>query len=461
MPLLCYKAMFKRQILSDLKEWSERAGRKPLILRGARQVGKTTAIELFSKNFDHFIELNLEHPEERKIFQQYRPFSEVLDAIFYYKEQEKNKGNILIFIDEIQNSPHAVNLLRYFYEQAPEIHVIAAGSLLETLIHRKASFPVGRVEYLGVYPCTFNEYLTALEDAQSRDMLARFPFPEFAHDKMMKQFRDYTLVGGMPEVVASFASNRDLVSLSRIYESLILTYLDDVEKYARNDSMTKVIRHIIRASFDYASSRIKFAGFGNSSYKSREVGEAFEVLQKAMLLQLIYPTTNLQHPVRENIRKSPRLQLLDTGMVNYFSEMQKKLFGSEQIDDVYGGRIAEHIVGQELRAVNKSLLKNIMFWTREEKHADAKVDFIWKYDDYIIPIEVKSGKSGKLRSLHQFMDRADHQFAIRVTSGILKSEIVKSAGGKEFYLLNLPFYLVHKLETYLSAFTQTPDTFLR
>jgi predicted AAA+ superfamily ATPase len=451
--------MFKRQIISQLEYWSQKKERKPLVLRGARQVGKTTVIEIFSQNFDNCIMLNLDNPGDKNLFEADRSFSEILNAIFFNKGVEKNKGRVLIFIDEIQNSAKAINLLRYFYEESPELFVIAAGSLLETLINRQISFPVGRVEYLGVFPCTFHEFLTAIQDNAALQILDQIPVPEFAHEKLMKHFHQFTLIGGMPEIVSSFSKNQDITSLSGIYESLLLTYLDDVEKYARNDTMTRVIRHVIKSSFDFPSARIKFAGFGNSQYKSREVSEAFAVLQKAMLLQLIYPATNLQHPVRENFKKSPRLQLLDTGMVNFFADMQKMVFNASQIDDVYGGKIAEHIVGQELRVVNNSLLRNVMFWTREEKHADAEIDFIWKYEDMIIPIEVKSGKSGKLRSLHQFMDRVNHEFAVRISSGNLSVQKVETIHGKEFFLLNLPFYLTYQINVYLQEFTTNPEMF--
>ena len=456
-PLLYYKNMFKRFIIKDLKQWSERPSRKPLVLRGARQVGKTTVIEMFSGEFDQYINLNLDNPEERSIFREDASFKDILSSIYYMKSLKKQNKKTLIFIDEIQNSPRAINLLRYFYEETPELNVIAAGSLLETLINRQISFPVGRVEYLPVYPCSFLEFLTALGENLSLDILSQIPVPNYAHDKLLKLYREYTIIGGMPEVLESYLENRDIVSLSKIYESLILTYLDDVEKYAKNDTMAKVIRHIIKSSFFHAASRIKFAGFGNSVYKSREVSEAFEVLQKAMLAKLIYPVTNLKFPIKENFRKSPKLQLLDTGLVNYFSGMQKDLFVSSQLDEVYEGRIAEHIVGQELRAISKSLLESLSFWTREEKHSDAEVDFIRKYDGLVIPIEVKSKTTGRLRSLHQFMDKADHRFAVRIYSGKLKIEKTRTLSGKSYYLLNLPFYLTHKIDDYLNLMIQDPE----
>lgn len=453
--------MFNRLILKDLEDWAKRPDRKPLILRGARQVGKTTVVELFSRNFDQFISLNLDNREESAIFRNDRSFEEILAAVFLHKDQERSQGRVLIFIDEIQQSPRAVNLLRYFYEDAPEIYVIAAGSLLETLIEKKISFPVGRVEYLVLHPCSFQEFLIANDENQSLEVLREKPFPNYAHDKLLKLFRTYTLIGGMPEIVSGYSKLKDIVSLSRIFNSLIVSYLDDVEKYARNESIGRVIRYIIRQSFYHAASRVTFQGFGNSGYKSREVSEAFYVLQKAFLLQLVYPTMSIKLPASENIGKSPKLQLNDTGMVNYFSGIQNQVFGSDLIDDVYDGKIAEHIVGQELKALGNSPLDHLLFWAREEKHSQAEIDFIRIFDDLIIPVEVKSGATGRLRSIHQFIEMAGHHFAVRVYSGTLRAEKVRTVGSKEYYLLNLPFYLVHQIDDYLRIFTNNPESLIR
>ena len=149
--------MFKRTISEKLYQWAAKADRKPLVLRGARQVGKTSVVNLFSENFDQYVCLNLDRPEDKALFENDYPFQSVLDAIFFHKNKEKNVGKTLVFIDEIQNSPRAVSLLRYFYEDSPELYVIAAGSLLESLIDNQISFPVGRVEYLALRPCSFEE----------------------------------------------------------------------------------------------------------------------------------------------------------------------------------------------------------------------------------------------------------------------------------------------------------------
>jgi len=203
--------------------------------------------------------------------------------------------------------------------------------------------------------------------------------------------------------------------------------------------------------FREAGSRITYQGFGNSNYKSRQMREALFTLEKAFLLKLIFPVTNTEIPLSPNYRKSPKLQVVDTGFINFVSEIQKEFFETKGLTDVYRGRIAEHITGQELAALNFTISKTSHFWTRE-KNADAEVDFVYQYNNLVIPIEVKSGKAGKLRSLNEFMERANHPFAVRVYSQKLSIAQSKTRSGKKFYLLNIPFYLVHKIEEYLDWF---------
>lgn len=194
--------MIKRSIINDLIIWSLKSDRKPLVLRGARQVGKTTAVKQFGSRFDWFVNLNLERPEDRLLFRKERSFKDTLDGIYLAKKIAP-KGSILIFIDEIQYSEVAVQLLRYFYEDAPELHVIAAGSMLETLINKKIHFPVGRVEFMKMYPVTFSEFLEGNGDGVALELLTRDTIPEYGHDQLTRLFNRYTLVGGMPEAVSA------------------------------------------------------------------------------------------------------------------------------------------------------------------------------------------------------------------------------------------------------------------
>ncbi|GAH60545.1 unnamed protein product, partial [marine sediment metagenome] len=247
---------------------------------------------------------------------------------------------------------------------------------------------------------------------------------------------------------------QNIVELKTVYESLLGSYLDDVEKYARNNTLARVMRHAIESSFYSAGSRIRFEGFGRSRYRSREMSEALKTLEKAMLIYLMYPTTGTSLPIEANRKKSPRLHLVDTGLVNYFAGLQKELFGTQNLNSVYEGKIAEHIVGQELLAENQTFTRKVQFWVREKKQSNAQVDYIVPFGNYVIPVEVKTGKAGRLRSMHEFIDRAPHRYAVRVYSGRLKIDIVETLKGKKFFLLNLPFYLIGRLNSYLLWFLE-------
>jgi predicted AAA+ superfamily ATPase len=441
--------MINRNIINDLHNWSKRKKRKPLVLRGARQVGKTTLVDQFGRNFAIYLKLNLEEPEHIRLFEDYKNMDSLLTGIYLVNGAEKKDVPTLLFIDEIQNSPRAVSLLRYFYEKTPWLYVIAAGSLLESLIGRQISFPVGRVEYMSIHPCSFNEFLGAMGNAELQKAQQAGQIPESIHPIAINLFNQYTLIGGMPEVVADYADNRDILALGRIFNTLLSGYQDDTEKYAPTDSMRHILRHIIRTGWNYAGQRIKFERFGESDYRSREVGEAFRLLEKAMILETVYPYSGYQPPVHPELKRSPKLLWLDTGIVNYVAGIQKEVFNVHDIADAWRGKVAEHIVGQELFSQETHFPSNRNFWVRNAHSSEAEIDFIIQYDGQIIPIEVKSGHNSKLRSLHLFMDEVEHQTAVRIWSGKFSIDKISTPKGKSFNLYNVPFYYAGILETIL------------
>ncbi len=445
--------MFKRDILRELKKWAAKPNRKPLVMRGARQVGKTTAIEMFSEGFDQYISLNLEKTSEKVIFEKEYPFSDLLTTLFLFAGKKRAGGRTLVFIDEIQNSPKAVALLRYFYEEANDLYVITAGSLLESIMDRKISFPVGRVEYMAMRPCSFREFLFATDNHQLVEMLEKPEVPGFLHSQFLSWFKKYATIGGMPEVVNLYAQNADITSLDEVYNSLIHSYSDDIEKYASSAAQVQYIQHIITNVFRDGGSKVTFEKFGNSGYRSREIKEAFRMVEKTMLIKLVYPCTSAQLPIRPGLTRKPRLHVVDTGLINHSLKIMGNLVFNDDISETHRGIIAEHIVGQELLASNYSISNELHFWTREKTDATAEVDYILPYKSKLIPIEVKSGSIGKLRSLHQFMESAPHTIAVRVYQGEYLVQKARTASGKEFTLLNLPFYLVHRIEQELEKIT--------
>ncbi len=448
--------MFDRLLLIELENWAANSDRKPLIIRGARQVGKTTLVNQFAGQFKQYIYLNLELPEDRKPFEQFKTVETLLQTLFFLRNLPlSNKKETLLFIDEIQLVPEAVNVLRYFYEQEPGIFVIAAGSMLESLFDQNIHFPVGRVEYRILRPVSFPEFLSAIGEDSALGALHQIPIASFAHDKLLQLFHTYALIGGMPGIVKQYAEQKDFTVLASIYDSLITSYLEDVEKYAISSAQVIHIRHAIRTSFSEAGKRIKFEGFGNSGYGSREMGDALRTLEKAMLIHLVFPQTNVTLPLMPNVKRSPRLQVLDTGLLNYFVGIQNEIIGTVDLNKVYQGTMIEHLVGQELLASQFLSLSSLYFWIREKTTSSAEVDYLYPYESKLIPIEVKSGVAGKLKSLQLFMEMAPHAMAIRFYAGELNITESTTPNGKKYKLLNLPYYLVSQTYKYIGWLEQT------
>ncbi len=442
--------MFKRNVIHDLRNWAGKENRKPMVIRGARQVGKTSLVDEFGKEFDLYLSLNLDKKSDQVFFSKETAVSQIFESILVSKRLQKPRGRVLLFIDEIQNSSFAINSLRYFYEEMPDIHVIAAGSLLETLLHRHVSFPVGRVEYLALRPCTFSEFLGALGEYPLQEKLTSVSVSELLHTRMMELFRQYTLIGGMPEVVDHFANKKDIIALDPIYQTLLTGYRDDIEKYAPKTTIANILRHVIKHGWEFAAQRITFEKFANSNYKSRDMAESLRTLEKALLLELVYPTTEIQLPVTRNLKKKPKLMWLDTGLVNFASGLQIELFGKNNISDTWRGRIAEHIVGQEIIGASNRFMEERNFWVREARNSQAELDFLVTNRHFgIVPVEVKSGDSSRLKSLQLFMQDSTAKVAIRFWNNYESKNYISLPSGKQFALLNLPYYYSGFIDKYL------------
>jgi uncharacterized protein len=447
--------IFRRKILMDLEAWEKDTNPKPLIIRGARQVGKTTLIEEFSKKYKFRILLNLEKSSDIAYFNNYNEAKPIIESLFLSKNISISSiDDTLLFIDEIQESPKAIEMLRYIYEEFPELNVLAAGSLLEFAMKKVKSFPVGRVEYLYMHPLNFQEYLEAINHQAALNQLNKIPCEPFAHNVLTGLFNRYAIVGGMPEVINKLIEKNSITELPKVYNSIWNTYKNDVEKYTSNDTERKVIKHIMSIAHLYIDQRIKFQNFGQSKYKSREVGEAFRNLDDAKIIQLIYPTTNFEIPVKPDLRKSPRLQFLDTGMINNELGIQTEMISFNDLNNSYKGAIIPHMITQELISLNTFSYKKPYFWVREKKQSSAEVDLIFTYRSKVIPIEIKSGNEGTLRSLHQFVERSDHPYAVRIYAGEFKIIKTKTTGGKPYLLMNLPYYLGTKIPEYIEYFVE-------
>jgi predicted AAA+ superfamily ATPase len=443
----------KRHVFGELLSWKNSSNRKPLMLRGARQVGKTTLIHEFAKSYKNRILLNLEIAEDSRFFTDFENINTIVEALLIsYNISTAEKGDTIIFIDEIQETPEAIAMLRYFYEKEPEIHVIAAGSLLEHAMRKVKSFPVGRVKMLYLFPINFPEFLLANNKNAVLQQLNIVPVREVAHQALLDIFNRYAIIGGMPEVVRKYVETNNIADLPTIYESIWETYKEDVVKYANNNSEARIIRHIMSSAHFGLDARIKFQNFGNSNYRSREVAEAFRNLDDAKVIQLIYPTTDTAPPILPDLRKSPRLQFLDTGIINHELNIQVEMLAMEDLNNAYKGAIIPHLVAQELMSLNTIKSVKPIFWVREKNQSSAEVDLVVQFNKMVIPIEIKSGKEAKMKSLHQFIEAAPHPYAVRMYAGKFSIDEHATRSGKKYFLMNLPYYLSTKLTEYLSYF---------
>jgi predicted AAA+ superfamily ATPase len=442
--------IIKRNIESELLRWKNAENRKPVILRGARQVGKTFAVNQFAANFENFIDVNLERPRERELFENFNTGQELFERILLYKGLSANINNTLLFIDEIQHSADAIRALRYFYEDVNELNVIAAGSLLEVFSKQEGfSFPVGRVKNLYLYPVNFLEYLKA----KNLPLAEKFVSMDFVkdttnHDLLLRQFNEYAFVGGMPETLTTYLKTGSYSMLKEIYDAIFMGYLEDVEKYS-NLAKAKYLTHTIDRAPLYAGERITYEKFGESSYRSREIKEAFDVLERALIVYRARPSTSTRIPIIEKMRKAPKLFFLDVGLTNYRIGFKEFFNSKTSLDNVYQGKISEQVVAQEIIS-QREVYPSLNFWTREK--GAAEIDFLYPFKEFVIPIEVKSGKAGKLKSLIQFMEKSNHPYAVRIYSGRSRIDQIKLPSGNFFFLYSMPYYLLSRLDEAINQF---------
>lgn len=440
--------MIKRNLLNELRIWAQKKQRKPLVIRGARQVGKTTLVKEFAKEFDAFVMLNLERPDDRLIFENADSPTKVMEILRLTRMghiDSLSGKRILLFLDEIQSAPKAIGMLRYFYEDMPNLFVIAAGSRLQELFKTGVSFPVGRVEYLSMRPCFFNEFLCGIGLGELSEQVYGGIVDPMLHDQLGRLFQTYALIGGMPEVIDTYADTRDVASLSSLYNGLLQSYDEDVEKYAVSPQQIAVLRHLLRSGWSYAGQSVSFARFGGSSFTSSAVHQAFELLEKAFLVSLDYPVTSVQAPALEALARSPKLIWLDSGLVNFSAGIQVEYLTNTSLADVWRGHAAEQIVGQELwQALDRNYIDSQCYWVRDKRGSNAEVDFIFQCFGKIIPIEVKNGSNAHLRSLQSFTSLPGAgDLALRIWPGQFSVDEVKNPiSNSTFRLVNIPFYLV-------------------
>lgn len=432
----------RRAIEPILMKWKNKEDRLPIILRGARQVGKSFIIEKFGQeNFEFLVTCNFEYqPELISCFDIFDPVAICAKLEVAFKTRII-PGKTLLFLDEIQNCPNAITALRYFKENLPALHVIAAGSLLEFVLHEERfSFPVGRVQFLYLKPLSFYEYLVSQNHERLVEYLDQVtlqnPLDSFMHNQLQLLLREYFMIGGMPSVVRQFLETRSFFECQTVLTGLLETYRSDFPKYA-----TKAQYKHLQIFFDKAPGLVmkqfKYTHI-SLEHRSQDLKLALEQLGWAGLIQKVLLTNASGIPMHMHAKENKfKLLFLDVGLVNSANKLDIQVAWDMDLLQINAGAQAEQFVGQELSAYADPYTNTqLYYWEREKKGSDAEVDFVIQTGSNILPIEVKAGTTGSLKSLAQFLSEKQSPFGIRISQHPLS-----------FHegVLSIPLYLISQL----------------
>lgn len=408
-----------RTIDITLEEWKNSTQRKPLLLRGARQVGKSSAVRELAKKFTHFVEVNFESEKEVKVFfdGNLNP-QQICDRLALYYETPIIPQETLLFLDEIQSCKPAIESLRFFYEKYPELHVIAAGSLLEFALTDLTSYGVGRIRSIFMYPLSFNEYLSAI----GMDMLLNakqkadyhHPLDSIFHQKLNDHLKQFLVLGGMPEVIATYVTTGSMLQCMQIIDDLIISFQDDFAKY-KESVPTLRVHEVFNSVAEQSGGKFVYSKASQeSSY--RQIKEAVDLLTMAGLVIPVYKTSANGIPIGAGMNSSFfKLFLIDTGIFQRMMHLDAaQLITAENWENVNKGAIAEQFAALELlKAAPVYQKSQLYYWQRENKNSNAEIDYLLQDQQYIIPLEIKSGTKGSMRSLHLFMEEKNPPYGIR------------------------------------------------
>lgn len=430
----------KRLIYKKLLIWKEQNSNKPLVLQGARQVGKTYILKKFAKTeFSNFLYINFE--EDIKI---HNAFNEslspkiILSLIELYLGTKYNWSKTLIIFDEIQTCPNALNSLKYFSESDEKYYIVSAGSLLGVKFNQRGSFPVGKVSFLYLYPMTFFEFLEATSNNQLLEYIEGWNcnsvIPEIIHKKLIDLLKVYIYVGGMPEVVKKYiSSNEDLLDVREVQKNIETSYLLDFIKHAPPIHVQKITKIWEQIPLELSKENKKFI-FSNirKSSRAREFEIAMQWLYDA---GLIYYSRNIKKPffpLEAYTDKSFKLFLLDTGILGRISNMPTKniFFKGSLFFAEFKGALVENYVAQTLKSAEDL---NLYYWTSS---GIAEVDFIFQHEDGIYPLEVKSGCSNKAKSLRVYSNKYSPSLILRTNMNNFNNDNK---------YINIPLYMLERL----------------
>lgn len=461
--------MYRHQ-LKALVHWLQKPGRKPLILRGARQVGKSTLVRLFAEQQAMALaEVNLErYPELAATFAGKDP-GNILNVLETLPKMPSIEANGLLFLDEIQAVPEAIPALRYFYEDRSDLAILAAGSLLEfALSDHRFSMPVGRVEYLHMGPMTFTEFLNALGENKLLAFINQFELGQeiapIIHQRLLELLRTYCFVGGMPEAVSVFAQSRRHKDVGDVHHSILDTYREDFPKYIGSRNLGR-IQHVFNFAARHVGNKVKYSQFSESD-TSATIKSDIELLCMARVLSKVIHSHCSGLPLQADINeKAYKLLFLDVGLMNavcglgwnHFLQLTETKLVNE-------GSIAEQFIGQHLlHLLAQSHNRELVYWLREGRANNAEVDYVVAIDGNIVAVEVKSGATGSLKSLHQFVAEKQPAVAVRFDAGLpsiqnIETKVKRENGIQElsYDLISLPLYMIERLDHVVSTHLAQP-----
>ncbi len=449
-----------RRTYNCLKTWKNGKNRKPLVIRGARQVGKTWIVREFGKlEFENIVEINFDkHQTIADLFLS-ADVNKILRSLELELNVDIHVGKTLLFLDEIQSAPKILSRLRYFYEDIPNLHVIAAGSLLEFLLEEHSfSMPVGRIEYLFMGPMRFEEFLLALGENKLVDYLAQYTFEETIsesiHQKLLNYVKDFFIVGGMPAAVSVFKDQRSYREALREQQSILQTYVDDFNKYRKRVNVGRLDKVFSRIP-SLVGKKLKYVNIDRNE-KTVALAQAIHLLELARVIYCVRHTAGNGIPLEAEVNdKDYKPIFLDIGLMQSALDLRySDILQSKELISINAGSLAEQFVGQHLLYDNEYYEKpSLYYWNKESKSSTAEIDYLITHEGQRVPVEVKAGKTGKLRSLHLFISSKQVNLAIKYSSIKPLSDnlhTIAYSHPQPFTLLSIPFYLVDQTKRLLT-----------
>lgn len=419
---------FKRHIDRALEEWKNSPRLKPILLRGARQIGKSRSVRNLGEKFEYFVEVNFEfQPNVKRLFQEVTDVREIVNRLSILFNTPIESGRTLLFLDEIQSCPEAIHSLWAFKEQLPKLHVAAAGSLLEFALHKMPSFGVGRIKSMFMYPMSFDEFLMAC--GYDSWVVAKNtcsytnPVPAELHSQLVQQFRSFLMVGGMPASVSAWVETKDYNACAEELADIQQTYYDDFVKY--DDRIdTALLRNTLRSVVMQTGSKFVYSSV-DGTYRAEQVKQALAMLKDAGLIKVVQYSAGNGLPLGAEINeKFRKYNYLDSGLLMRVLDLElgssapveELVLAGTAEDLVNKGQLTEMVAGWEMvKYKSPAVSHDLYYWENISKGTTAEIDYLTAQDFKVVPVEIKAGTSGKMKSLRLFMQRKHLILAKRCT----------------------------------------------